>query len=100
MNITALDKIEKSYIKRDWKEVSKTIKLSIKDMDTIVDIINTFKKNKSATELVILKYKNIPLYITVSDYDYKNILNWIMDRFIKLELYEKCKNIEKIKSKL
>lgn len=100
MNITALNKIQKSYIKKDWKEVMHTIKLSVNDLDLIVDIIDVFKKNKSAKELVILKYKTLPVYVTVSKDDYVNILNWIMDRFIKLEMYEKCQMIEKIKSKI
>jgi|Laugresu1bdmlbdd_1035124.scaffolds.fasta_scaffold231152_1 hypothetical protein len=100
MNVKVLDKIEKSYVKLDWLEVIDTLKLTVKDMDNMVDILNTFKKNKSAKEIVICKYKNFPFYVTIKKQEFSDLLDFIEKKFINLELYEKCKLIEDIKSKL
>lgn len=100
MNVKVLDKLEKSYIKLDWSEVIENVKFSIKDMQSIVDTINAFKKNKSAKEIVICKYKNIPAYVTVKKEEFGDVLEHIKIKFINLELYEQCKIIEEIKQKL
>jgi hypothetical protein len=100
MNVKVLDKLEKSYIKLDWSEVIDNVKFSIKDMRSIVDTINTFKKNKSAKEVVICKYKNLPAYVTVKKEEFGDVLEYIKNKFINLELYEQCKAIEEIKQKL
>jgi hypothetical protein len=100
MNVKVLDKIEKSYVKLDWLEVIDTLKLTVKDMDNMVDILNTFKKNKSAKEIVICKYKNTPFYITIRKEEFVDLLEFIKNKFIDLELYEKCKIVEDIKQKL
>jgi len=100
MNVKVLDKLEKSYVKLDWSEVIQNLKLSVKDMESIVDVINTFKKNKSAKEIVICKYKNFPFYVTIKKQEFLDLLDFIEKKFINLELYEKCKLIEDIKSKL
>lgn len=100
MNVKVLDKLEKSYIKLDWSEVIDNVKFSIKDMRSIVDTINAFKKNKSAKEVVICKYKNLPAYVTVKKEEFGDVLEYIKNKFINLELYEQCKAIEEIKQKL
>lgn len=100
MNVKVLDKLEKSYVKLDWSEVIQNLKLSVKDMEGIVDVINTFKKNKSAKEIVICKYKNFPFYITIRKEEFSDLLEYIKNKFINLELYEQCKVIEDIKQKL
>jgi hypothetical protein len=100
MNVKALDKIEKSYVKLDWSEVIDVLKLTVKDMDNIVDILNRFKKNKSAKEIVICKYKNFPFYVTIKKAEFSELLDYIKNKFINLELYEKCKLIDEVKSKL
>jgi hypothetical protein len=100
MNVKALDKIEKSYVKLDWSEVIDVLKLTVKDMDNIVDVLNTFKKNKSAKEIVICKYKKLPFYVTIKKEEFSELLEYIKNKFINLELYEKCKLIDEIKSKL
>lgn len=100
MNVKVLDKLEKSYVKLDWSEVIQNLKLSVKDMEGIVDVVNTFKKNKSAKEIVICKYKNFPFYITIRKEEFSDLLEYIKTKFINLELYEQCKVIEDIKQKL
>lgn len=100
MNVKVLDKIEKSYVKLDWSNVIHNLKLSVKDMERIVDILNTFKKNKSAKEIIICKYKTFPFYVTIKKEEFVDLLEFIKNKFINLELYEKCKIIEDIKSKL
>lgn len=100
MNIKALDKLQKSYVKRDWKEVIHTVKFTPVQLEEIIDIIDIFKRNRSAKTLVIAKYKMLPMYITVERKDYVQILDWINEQFIKLEMYEKCINIVNIKSML
>jgi len=100
MNIKALDKIEKSYVKRDWREVIDTIQFTPNQLEKIMDTIDTFKKNRSTKTLVIAKYKKLPMYITVERPDYLQLLDWINEQFIKLEMYEKCRNIVNIKEKL
>ena len=100
MNVKVLDKLEKSYVKLDWSEVIQNLKLSVKDMEGIVDVINTFKNNKSAKEIVICKYKNFPFYITIRKEEFSDLLEYIKNKFINLELYEQCKVIEDIKQKL
>ncbi len=100
MNVKVLDKLEKSYVKLDWSEVIHDLKLTPKDMESIVDIINTFKKNKSAKEIIICKYKNTPFYVTIRKEEFGDLLEHIKGKFIVLELYEQCKIIEEIKQKL
>lgn len=100
MNVKVLDKLEKSYIKLDWSEIIESVKFSIKDMQSIVDTINAFKKNKSAKEIIICKYKDIPAYVTVKKEEFGDVLEFIKEKFIALELYEQCKIIEEIKQKL
>lgn len=100
MNVKVLDKLEKSYVKLDWSEVIDNVKFSIKDMQSIIDTINAFKKNKSAKEIVICKYKNLPIYVTVRKEYFADVLEYIKGKFIDLELYEQCKIIEEIKQKL
>lgn len=100
MNVKVLDKLEKSYVKLDWSEVIQNLKLSVKDMEGIVDVVNTFKKNKSAKEIVICKYKNFPFYVTTRKEEFWDLLEYIKTKFISLELYEQCKVIEDIKQKL
>lgn len=100
MNLKALDKIQKSYVKLDWREVINKVKLSVTTMDDIIDAIDNFKKNRSAKEIVIFKYKDFPFYVTIKKNEYIELLEFIKLKFIKLELYERCKKIEDIKSKL
>ena len=90
MNISVLDTFERGYVKLDWNEY----------MKTIVDMIDTFKLSKSAKELVVFRFENIPAYITIKKDEYLNLLNWIYDKALELEIYELCKRVMDVKTSL
>lgn len=100
MNITVLNKIESGWIKLDWSEWIDRIKLSDNDLETILDIIDNFKGNKRTKEIVICRFKYLSAYVTVGRPDYVKLLDWIYDRLIERELYEKCNTVLNIKTKL
>ncbi len=100
MNIKVLEKLESGWIKYDWRNCIDSINLNMKDLETIVDLIDNFKANRSAKELVLFRYKFLPAYITVERVDYSDLLNWVYEKFIEREVYESCKRILDIKSKL
>jgi hypothetical protein len=96
MNVKVLQRIEKGWIRFGWERMKSGVSTHV--MWTIVDTIDRFYKNKSVKELVIVKYKRIPAYITLVRTDYIPILDWIQSEFIKLEMYEECSKIEKLKT--
>lgn len=100
MNITALNKLEKGYVKWDWKEYIHRANLTPNDFDRILDTIDNFKSNKSAKELVIFKLKNSSYYITVVKSEYSKLLNWLNHRFLENEMYEHCSKVKTIQLKL
>ena len=98
MNIKALNKIEKGYVKYDWSEVINKIKFTYEDLETITDMVDNFKANKSAKELVICRYKHLSAaYVTIQSKDYSKLLDWLYNKFIHLEIYESCERILFIK---
>lgn len=94
MNITALHKLEKSYIQLDWKNYIYKIDLTKEHMETIVDMIDVFKSNKKAEEIVIFRFEGIPAYITIHRTEYKDILDWMYEVMIAKEFFENCKRIK------
>ena len=93
MNISVLDTFERGYVKLDWNEYINRVQLTLEHMETIVDMIDTFKLSKSAKELVVFRFENIPAYITIKKDEYLNLLNWIYDKALELEIYELCKKL-------
>jgi hypothetical protein len=100
MNIKALNKIEKGYVKYDWSDVINKIKFTYEDLETITDMVDNFKANKSAKELVICRYKHLSAYVTIKSKDYSKLLDWLYNKFIQLEIYESCERILFIKKSL
>jgi hypothetical protein len=98
MNIRVLDKIESGYVKMNW--VDHIHKVPVKDLDKVLDIIDNFKSNKSAKEIIIFKFKKIKGYVTVNRSEYNQILKYIYDKFIEYEMYENCKKSLLIINKL
>jgi hypothetical protein len=96
MNVKVLERLEKGWIRFEWERMKPGVSAHV--MWTIVDTIDRFYKNKSVKELVIVKYKRIPAYITLVRADYIPVLDWIQSEFIKLEMYEECGKIEKLKT--
>jgi hypothetical protein len=96
MNIRVLDKLERGYIKFTWKEYINRANFKSNDLETIVDIIDTFKNNNKTKEIVVFRLKTIPAYVAIDRGEYVDILKWIKNRFIKLEMYEQCERIVNI----
>lgn len=97
MNIRALNKLDPIYVKMDWSECIDSIKLSDKQIRSLLDIIDNFKDKKSIKELVLFKYRHMPLYVTVVWNDIPVFLDWLIKYFLKCEDYESCKRISDIR---
>lgn len=94
MNINVLKKLESGYVKLHWK--TQYHKFNINDLETIVDIIDNFKSKTNVKELIISKFKIVPAYIYITPDDYISVLNWICQRYIDVEMYEKCVRIKEL----
>jgi hypothetical protein len=94
MNIKVLNKLESGYVKLHWK--SQRHKFNINDLETIVDIIDNFKSKSNIKELIISKFKIIPAYIYITPDDYISVLKWICQKYIDIEIYEKCVRIKEL----
>jgi hypothetical protein len=100
MNITVLDKIEKAWVKLNWREYIDTIQLNNDQLDTLIGLVDNFKSNRRAKEIVLFKYKKMPVYVTIVNSEYVDLLDWIYSKAIHRELYEQCDRILKLKTKL
>ena len=100
MNITALEKLEKGFIKFDWSTHLDRIQISEKNLSEFVDKLNNWKSNRRCKEIILAKYKNLPVYITLKREDFKKMGDWLMNRLTKLEMYEECHRLYKIQNKL
>lgn len=100
MNIKALQKLEKNYIQLDWKDYINRVELTTEHMETIIDMIDVFKSNKSADEIVIFRFDGIPAYITIKRTEYKELLDWMYDKMLWYEFFENCKRIKDLINKL
>jgi hypothetical protein len=94
MNIKVLNKLESGYVKLHWK--SQRHKFNINDLETIVDIIDNFKYKSNVMELIVSKFKIIPAYIYIKSSDYISVLNWILQKYITVEMYEKCDRVKEL----
>lgn len=93
MNSSALQKLEKGYIQLDWKDYINRVELTKDHMETIIDMIDVFKSNKSAKELVIFRFQGIPAYITIKRDEFKDLLDWMYQQMLHNEFFENCKRI-------
>ncbi len=93
MNSKALSKLEKGYIQLDWKEYINRVELTKDHMETIIDMIDVFKNNKSAKELVVFRFQGIPAYITIKREEFKELLDWMYKHMLNNEFFENCKRI-------
>lgn len=100
MNITALEKLEKGWVTLDWRTHLDRMKLSNSHLSELVDKLNNWKSNKKCKEIVLMKYKTMPVYITLHREDFKPMGEWLMNRLKSLELYEDCARLHKIWDKL
>jgi hypothetical protein len=65
-----------------------------------VDTLDNWKSNKSCNEIVLVKYKTMPVYITLKRTDFGKMGKWLMDKLTKLEMYEECAYLHSISHKL
>jgi hypothetical protein len=100
MNISALHKIEKGWITLDWSTHLSRVQLTHKNLSELVDKLDNWKSNKKCKEIILVKYKKLPVYITIHRSDFKSMADWLLNRLSKLELYEECVRIQKIYNKL
>lgn len=100
MNITVVEKLEKGFIKVDWSTQLNRIQLSQKILSEFVDKLDNWKSNKKCKEIILIKYKSIPIYVTIKRANFKQMGVWLMDRLKKLEMYEDCARLHNIWNKL
>ena len=100
MNITVLDKLEKGFIKFDWGTYINRYYLTTKQLERIIDKIEAFAENDTASELVLFKLDSQPIYITVTADTYGLLLDSITKRLLLTEDYELCSRIVLLKTKL
>lgn len=93
MNSKVLQTLEKGYIRFDWVEYINRVHLTTEHLTTIVGMINNFKSNRGAKELVIFRFKDIPAYVMIEKPQYPKILEWIKDELVRREEYEVCQSI-------
>jgi hypothetical protein len=100
MITTVLKKIESGWVRLDWSDYIDRLNLSQSDLETIVDLINNFKRNRKAKDIVICKYRYLPAYVCVEKGDFVRLLDWICSESIRREWYETCQRIMVIKKEM
>ncbi len=100
MNISVLEKLEKGWISLDWNKYLPKVNLSDKQLSELVDKLDNWKSNRKCKEIILIKYKNVPAYITLKREDFKKMGIWLMERLQSLELYEDCARLHSIWNKL
>ena len=48
----------------------------------------------------MIKYKSMPVYVTLKREDFKSMGKWLMIRLTELEMYEECARLQLISNKL
>ena len=100
MNVTILNKLERGWIRMNWKSAISRNKLSTEQLEALVDKVDNFKSNRSAKEIILYKYKVIPIYVTIYREEYPQLLEYLLNRFVEMEQYEICSRIVKLQTKL
>lgn len=100
MNVTILEKLEKGWVSLDWEKYLTKTNLSKKNLSELVDKLDNWKSNKKCKEIILIKYKSMPVYITLKREEFKIMGKWLMDRLTELEMYEECAKLHSIKNKL
>jgi hypothetical protein len=100
MNISVLNKLEKGWILLDWNKYLNRINLTPKNLTELVDKLDNWKSNKKCKEIILIKYKKLPVYITIHRSEFKRMADWLLVRLSNLEIYEECARIQKIYNKL
>ena len=99
MNISVLHKLEKGCITFHWSRLNR-IQLTPKHLSEFVDKLDNWKSNRKCKEIILVKYKVLPVYITLKREEFKKMGEWLMNRLTELEMYEDCHRLYKIQNKL
>lgn len=100
MNVTILNKLERGWVRMSWKSAIRRNKLSVEDLEALIDKVDNFKSNRSAKEIILYKYKVLPIYVTIYREEYPQLLEYLLGRFVEIEKYEICSRIVKLQTKL
>ena len=100
MNVTILNKLERGWVRMNWKLAIRRNKLSTEQLEALVDKVDNFKSNRSAKEIILYKYKVLPIYVTIYREEYPQLLEYLLSRFVETEQYELCSRIVKLQTKL
>jgi hypothetical protein len=100
MNVTILNKLERGWVRMNWKLAIRRNKLSTEQLEALVDKVDNFKSNRSAKEIILYKYKVLPIYVTIYREEYPQLLEYLLNRFVETEQYELCSRIVKLQTKL
>lgn len=100
MNVTILNKLERGWVRMSWKSAIRRNKLSVEDLEALIDKVDNFKSNRSAKEIILYKYKVLPIYVTIYREEYPQLLEYLLSRFVEIEKYEVCSRILKLQTKL
>ena len=84
----------------DWKSYLPKANLTKQNLSELVDKLDNWKSNRKCKEIILIKYKSMPAYITLKREDFKSMGNWLMGRLTELEMYEECAKLYSIKNKL
>jgi len=100
MNISVLDKLEKGSILLDWSTYLVRMNLTSKQLSKLIDTLDNWKSNRSCKEIVLIKYKSLPVYITLHRNEFKKMGEWLLEELTKVEMYEECIRLQSIWKKL
>ena len=100
MNVTILNKLEKGWVRMSWKSAIRKNKLSSEELESLIDKVDNFKSNRSAKEIILYKYKVLPIYVTIYREEYPQLLEYLLSKFVKIERYELCIRVVKLQIKL
>lgn len=100
MNISVLEKLEKGWVSLDWSKYLPKIKLSNANLSEFVDKLDNWKSNKRCKEIILIKYKSLPVYITLKRDEFREFGSWLMNELTKVEMYEECSKLHSISNKL
>jgi hypothetical protein len=100
MNISVLDKLEKGSILLDWSTYLVRMNLTSNQLSKLIDKLDNWKSNRRCKEIILVKYKSMPVYVTLKRGEFKKMSDWLMTRLTELEMYEECAKLHSIKNKL
>lgn len=100
MNITVLEKLEKGWVSLDWEKYLPKVKLSKQNLSELIDKLDNWKSNRKCKEIILVKYKSMPVYVTLKREEFKLMGVWLTSQLVSLEMYEECARLQLITNKL